>query len=157
MIPLLLTFLDANIWMISMNASEKVSGFRLAAEKTGMQFGTASMDTLMRMRAGPFRSGVSTRCQMNYRNTVNQCGISFPICRRNSETFLCVMNHKSKFAQKASGGAFVLPDAFLLVSTPLWRNSAGGNKRCAGRCPGRRLPGRWRFSARKRASHAAGG
>ena len=54
-IPLLLTFLDANIWMIYMNASEKVSDFRRAAEKTGMQFGIASMDTLMRMRAGQFR------------------------------------------------------------------------------------------------------
>jgi len=44
---LLLTFLDANIWMIYMNASEKVSDFQRAAEKTGMQFGIASMDTLM--------------------------------------------------------------------------------------------------------------
>ena len=34
-----------------MNASEKVSDFQRAAEKTGMQFGIVSMDTLMRMRA----------------------------------------------------------------------------------------------------------
>lgn len=94
MIPLLLTFLDANIWMIYMNASEKVSDFQRAAEKTGMQFGIASMDTLMRMRAGQFRSGVSSRCQMNYRNTVNQCGVSFPIYRKNAETLLCVVNRK---------------------------------------------------------------
>lgn len=34
---------------------QKVLDFQLAAEKTGMQFGIASMDTLMRMRAGQFR------------------------------------------------------------------------------------------------------
>lgn len=77
-----------------MNASEKVLDFQRAAEKTGMQFGIASMDTLMRMRAGQFRLGVSSRCQMNYRNTVNQCGVSFPIYRKNAETLLCVVNRK---------------------------------------------------------------
>ena len=35
-----------------------------------------------------------SRCQMNYRNTVNQCGVSFPIYRKNAETLLCVMNRK---------------------------------------------------------------
>lgn len=34
---------------------QKVLDFQLAAEKTGMQVGIASMDTLMRMRAGQFR------------------------------------------------------------------------------------------------------
>ena len=80
--------------MSSMNASKKVLDFQLAAEKTGMQFGIASMDTLMRMRAGQFRQGASSRCQMNYRNTVNQCGVSFLIYRRNAETLLWVLNRK---------------------------------------------------------------
>ena len=35
-----------------------------------------------------------SRCQMNYRNTVNQCGVSFPIYRKNAETLLCVVNRK---------------------------------------------------------------
>lgn len=53
--PIVVDFPAVNIWMSSMNASKKVLDFQLAAEKTGMQFGIASMDTLMRMRAGQFR------------------------------------------------------------------------------------------------------
>ena len=41
-----------------------------------------------------------SRCQMNYRNTVNQCGVSFPIYRKNAETLLCVMNRKTDDARR---------------------------------------------------------
>ena len=53
--PIVVDFSGCKYLDGSMNASKKVLDFQLAAEKTGMQFGIASMDTLMRMRAGQFR------------------------------------------------------------------------------------------------------